>query len=141
MAHFINVNQDEQVFKLQYADMVRRCDESERKVAFIIQQCKIHDIHLNKIDSVESMGEVLKDVARERQVSLETLFESVEKEVNEIQEFILQQTEGSKQMKDDSNHLIEYYTVLKKAGMMIFGQAAVDVNRLSLSAPEDELLA
>ena len=121
MAHFINVNQDEQVFKLQYADMVRRCDESERKVAFIIQQCKIHDIHLNKIDSVESMGEVLRDVARERQVSLETLFESVEKEVNEIQEFILQQTEGSKQMKDDSNHLIEYYTVLKKAGMMIFG--------------------
>ena len=44
-------------------------------------------------------------------------------------------------MKDDSNHLIEYYTVLKKAGMMIFGQAAVDVNRPSLSAPEDELLA
>ena len=89
MAHFINVNQDEQVFKLQYADMVRRCDESERKVAFIIQQCKVHDIHLNKIDSVESMGDVLRDVARERQVSLETLFESVEKEVNEIQEFIL----------------------------------------------------
>lgn len=43
-------------------------------------------------------------------------------------------------MKEESNHLIEYYTVLKKAGMMIFGQAAVDVNRASFSAPEDELL-
>jgi hypothetical protein len=45
-------------------------------------------------------------------------------------------------MKEESNHLIEYYTVLKQAGMMIFGQSAVDLNRPSIGgAPEDELLS
>jgi uncharacterized protein YfbU (UPF0304 family) len=36
MAHFINVNQQEQAFKLKYTDLIRRCDEAERKAAFII---------------------------------------------------------------------------------------------------------
>ena len=35
MAHYVNVNQDEHVFKLQYSEMVKRCDESERKIEFI----------------------------------------------------------------------------------------------------------
>lgn len=29
-------------------------------------------------------------------------------------------------MKEESNHLIEYYTVMKKAGKMIFGENAVN---------------
>jgi len=29
-------------------------------------------------------------------------------------------------MKEESNHLIEYYTVMKKAGKMIFGESAVN---------------
>ena len=44
-------------------------------------------------------------------------------------------------MKDESNHLIEYYTVLKKAGQMIFGQSALEMNRSSFAAPEDEIMA
>ena len=44
-------------------------------------------------------------------------------------------------MKDESNHLIEYYTVLKKAGQMIFGQSALEMNQPSFAAPEDEIMA
>ena len=51
------------------------------------------------------------------------------------------QTDGTRRMKDESNHLIEYYTVLKKAGQMIFGQSALEGDRPSFAAPEDELLA
>lgn len=31
-AHFINVNKHEQAFKLAYIDMVKRCEESEKKL-------------------------------------------------------------------------------------------------------------
>ena len=50
-------------------------------------------------------------------------------------------------MKEEMNHLIEYYTVLKKAGQMIFGEeVAGDLRGISLKvnnktdAPEDQLL-
>ena len=141
MAHFVNVNAEEHVYKLQYAEMVKRCDESERKLAFIIEQCRFYGLELNKVENINMLAEVTRDVAKERQVSVETLYDNVEQEVDEISQFIKQQTEGSRQMKDESNHLLEYYTVLKKAGQMIFGHAAVDVNRSSFPAPEDELQA
>ena len=84
---------------------------------------------------------VTREFAKERHVSVETLFDSVEKQVDEIQVFINEQTEGSRRMKDESNHLIEYYTVLKKAGQMIFGQSALEMNQPSFAAPEDEIMA
>ena len=49
-------------------------------------------------------------------------------------------------MKEEMNHLIEYYTVLKKAGQMIFGEEVHGGDRLTLNvknktdAPEDQLL-
>ena len=116
MAHYININEEEQAFKLPYAEMVRRCDESERQVSFILQQCQNYNIELSPVESVSMLSEVAKELAKERQVSVETLFNSIERDVGEIDNFIKQQTEGSRQMKEESNHLIEYYTVLKKAG-------------------------
>ena len=49
-------------------------------------------------------------------------------------------------MKEEMNHLIEYYTVLKKAGQMIFGEEVHGSDRITLNvknktdAPEDQLL-
>ena len=143
MAHFINLNAEEQVFKLKYADMVRRCDESERLVSFVLQQANFYGIEVHKADSINTLTEIARMVANEKQVAVETLFDTVEKDIETTQLFIKQQTEGSKQMKNESNHLIEYYTVLKKAGEMIFGPDAIDhhKNRPSFASPEDELLA
>lgn len=42
MAHFVDVNGDEEVFLLPYVDMLRRCEESERKMLFVHKQCDIH---------------------------------------------------------------------------------------------------
>ena len=48
-------------------------------------------------------------------------------------------------MKDESNHLIEYYTVMKKAGKMILGDSAVnrssfDVQDMKSEVMESELI-
>ena len=51
-----------------------------------------------------------------------------------LEEFIKQQNESAKAMKDESNNLIEYYTVMKKAGKMILGESAV--NRSSFDVKE-----
>ena len=35
MAHFVDVNGEEEVYMLPYVDMLRRCEESERKMLFV----------------------------------------------------------------------------------------------------------
>ena len=43
-------------------------------------------------------------------------------------------------MKEESNHLIEYYTVMKKAGKMIFGESVVEENKRRSSFGKSELM-
>lgn len=37
MAHFIDVNEEQEVYKLPYVDMLRRCEEAEKKMQFVIK--------------------------------------------------------------------------------------------------------
>jgi hypothetical protein len=39
--------------------------------------------------------------------------------------FINEQSENARQMREEMNHLIEYYTVLRRAGEMIFGDKEI----------------
>ena len=49
------------------------------------------------------------------------LFDRIEKEVNNVDTFINEQNDRSRQMREEMNHLIEYHTVLKRSGQIIFG--------------------
>lgn len=37
MAHFVNVNESEEIFTLPYSTMIQRCEEAERKMLFVIK--------------------------------------------------------------------------------------------------------
>ena len=62
--------------------------------------------------------------------------------------FINEQNDRARQMREEMNHLIEYFTVLKKAGQIIFGEDEINnqpIRRLGLGIsqaddPEDRLL-
>ena len=36
MAHFIDVNEEQEIYMLPYVDMLRRVDEAERNIQFVI---------------------------------------------------------------------------------------------------------
>ena len=52
MCHFVDVNENEEVFTLPYVEMLRRCEEAERKMQFVIAQCATHEVPLQKIREV-----------------------------------------------------------------------------------------
>lgn len=51
------------------------------------------------------------------------LFDEFDKDVTKTEEFVKSQSERAKLMSEESNHMIEYFSVLKKAGKMIFGDS------------------
>lgn len=72
----------------------------------------------------------------------------IERDITNTESFIKEQNDRARQMKEEMNHLIEYYTVLKKTAQMIFNEEdqGKKSNRLSLGimapeSPEDALLA
>ena len=44
------------------------------------------------------------------------LFDTIDSEISNIESFITEQNDRARQMREEMNHLIEYFTVLKRAG-------------------------
>ena len=134
MAHFVDVNGEEEVYMLPYVDMLRRCEESERKMLFVHKQCEMHQIPLNKCRTVEMLTELTQAFAEERKTSVHGLFDIIDREVGNMDNFINEQSDNARQMREEMNHLIEYYTVLRRAGEMIFGD-----NEITSQNPDKKL--
>ena len=66
MAHFVNVNENEEVFTLPYSQMIQRCEEAERKMLFVIKQCEKHAIPLERVRTVSMLTEIIKSESEER---------------------------------------------------------------------------
>ena len=66
MAHFVNVNEEEEVFLLPYSIMISRSEEAERKLLFVLKQCEKHGIPMERVRTVEQLQEIVKLEAEER---------------------------------------------------------------------------
>ena len=44
------------------------------------------------------------------------LFDTIDSEIANMENFITEQNDRAREMREEMNHLIEYYTVLKRAG-------------------------
>ena len=64
-AHFIDLNKNEQPFDLPYTARIKMCDDAERRLNFIIQECKENRIRVNKPHSQENFEELIKVVKEE----------------------------------------------------------------------------
>ena len=68
MAHFVDMNEAEEVFRLPYVDELQRCESTERKVQFIIKECQKLNIPLKQANSVQHVVELCDSMARNRRV-------------------------------------------------------------------------
>jgi V-type H+-transporting ATPase subunit a len=50
--HFIDLNKQEQIFSLKHANRIKRCEDTEKRLKFLISECERHQIPLNKPESV-----------------------------------------------------------------------------------------
>lgn len=88
MAHFIDVNEEEEVYNLPYVDMLRRCEEAEKKMLFVQKQCENHGVSLRKVRAVDQLTELTQAFAEERKVAIHGCLDIIDKEINNMETFI-----------------------------------------------------
>ena len=66
IAHFVDMNRDEQVFNLPYIELIKRCEESEKKLSFLLDKCNQFEIELLYADSVEELDHLTHEVAEQK---------------------------------------------------------------------------
>mmetsp|Transcript_35448 Transcript_35448/g.47910 ORF Transcript_35448/g.47910 Transcript_35448/m.47910 type:complete len:118 (-) Transcript_35448:1331-1684(-) len=84
-AHFIDLNKNEQPFDLPYTSRIKMCDDAERKLNFLIQECKDNRIRVNKPVSGENFEELIKVVRQQRNVAMDLLFDNLDTEISNLE--------------------------------------------------------
>lgn len=119
MVHFVDMNKNEQTFKLAYTEMIKRCEDCERKMSLIEQECKRFKVKMTK---PTNMGEFLTSItslSRNYKKTDRMLLEEIETDIQTKSKFVVQQSDIIKNMFEVLNNLLEYKRVVKQAGEII----------------------
>ena len=88
LAHFIDLNKNEQPFLLPYAMRVKLCDETERRILYLIQKCKDNRIKINKPTNHENFAKNIAAMAKEKKKAMPVLFDAIEQDVMNDEQFV-----------------------------------------------------
>ena len=87
-AHFIDLNKNAQTHTLPYGFRVKQCDETERRIAYLLGKSAEYKVPIFKPSDPDQLDKFIVDLARERECSTNLLFESVERDVREKEKFV-----------------------------------------------------
>lgn len=117
--HFIDLNKNEQVFALRFANLIKRCDDSEKRITFLQNECKRHNIKLEKPRDVNDFMQIIEQMRQTRNIAPSLFFEQIESGIKTTEEFVNDQTKKEKDMFDNFNQLIEYKKVLQETQVIL----------------------
>ena len=76
--HFIDLNKNEQVFTLRFAPLVKRCEDAEKRIAFIASECKRFGIPLKKPQDFDEFISTVETLRKIRNSASSLFFEEIE---------------------------------------------------------------
>jgi hypothetical protein len=92
-AHFIDLNKNAQTHTLPFGFRVKQCDETERRIGYLLGKSVEYKVPIIKPNGVEQLDRYIVDLARERECSTTLLFENIERDVREKEKFVQEQLE------------------------------------------------
>ena len=113
IAHFIDLNKNEQPFALPYAMRVKLCDETERRISYLIQKCKDNKIKINKPPNLDAFAKNIATIESEKKKAMHLLFDAIEQDVQNDEQFVAKQSKTIEEMQSDINKLEDYLQVIR----------------------------
>ena len=68
IVHYIDLNPEEHNFKLSYINIIKRCEEAERKVSSLVEYCKQYRIPLTYCTNITQLSSLTALIAEQRQM-------------------------------------------------------------------------
>ena len=145
VVHFLDLNKNEQPFNLPYAPQIRRCDETKRRILFLINKCKENFIKINKPQNVEIFQRNISTIESDKKKGHDLLFDAIEEEVKKNEIFIREQITAIQEMKEGISKLKDYQNVIsfvKEMVPQLHGAVPSNVVKddVEANAPDTEML-
>ena len=105
VAHFIDLNKSEQLFSLPYAVRLKMCDETERRINFLVNKCKELKVTVNRPKEVKEFTDGIQELAEEKRRAMHLLFDTIEADVQDKEKFVASQCKTIQDMQAGINKL------------------------------------
>lgn len=97
-AHFIDLNKGEQPFNLPYANQIKASEETERRLVYLINECKEYRIKIQRPDNIEAFNKSYNLFQNKMNRTSSLVFEEIERLVKNYEQFVLDQTTNLKKL-------------------------------------------
>jgi len=112
LVQFLNVNPITEITKLIYQERIKICEETERRILFLINTCTENSIKINRPPSAQVFSNNISSIETVKAKSRELLFDAIEQEVRECESFVQSQRETIDEIKSNISKLEDYYQVI-----------------------------
>lgn len=119
--HFVDLNKNEQVFNLTYAPTIKRCEDADRKITYLMGECKKFGVKIRQPDDIKSFLSTITTLITQKKKAANLFFEEIESDVDHKAKYIEEHTMKMKSLHDECNNLRENIQVLQDARSYIIG--------------------
>lgn len=82
-AQFIDLNKDESPYNLPYTNQIKSCEETERKLQYILDQCKKNYIKVTPPENIEGFLFQLKRIKDNKRKAINLLLEEIQRDISQ----------------------------------------------------------
>ena len=86
--HFIDINLEESPYNLPYTQQIKNCEESEKKLNYISDQCAKHYVKVKKPTSVKRWKDNITKIKQSKKKSIQLLLEEIQNDIKEHEKFV-----------------------------------------------------
>ena len=93
LVQFLNMNEGTELTRLIYTDRIKLCEETERRIMFLLNTCREYFIKINRPENVSVFSKNISSIEHEKKKSHDLLFDAIEQDVRECESFVITQRE------------------------------------------------
>ena len=109
---FIDLNENEHIFSRTFAPNIKRCDEAERIIKYLMGECERMKVRIPSPKSNLEVEETLKEVLTGRRKTGSSYFEEIEEGLRNYERTLQGQLKNYRELLEHYNALLEYRRVI-----------------------------
>jgi len=80
-AHFVDLNAEESPYNLPYTAVIKQCEDTERKLAYLLRECERHFVRVTPPENIDTFLQQLKIISDNKRKAVNLLFEEIQKDI------------------------------------------------------------
>lgn len=87
-SQFLDLNKDEAPHNLPFTKQIKQCEEAERKLAYLQDQCRRHYVTINPPETIDGFVFHLNKIKDTKRKAIQLLLDEIIKEIKSQEKFI-----------------------------------------------------